>query len=417
MGCFNYPLLNMIKKIKIINYKSLKNVEVTLSNLVVIFGANAVGKSNLFDALNLLSRLVNQKNLKEAFAEHRGVPIEAVHYSKGNMAELQKTHTISFAVEVELSDAVVHEVETRIQELSQGIDGEIQNKITNRLLRYEVDLQIELNYGQICVGNERLTSLDKKSGKTYHQPFLEKVENQLLMRREGQSSSTFHQTGLDYTIVSTALYPPHYPHLTAFREEMSHCHCYYFEPRELMRTGNGITQVTHLGSRGEDLAAFYHTLAHKNPSQFQALKLAAQQLLPRLTDLEIERTDKAELFLRIWEDEASFSNRLLSEGTLRVLGLLAALSPTSGATTLCYEEPENGVHPRRLRHLSELIKNVASSNRQILINTHSPILPTYFNYQELLICRREGMNTVFMPCKSNMIPELEEQIIQGEFGG
>jgi len=407
----------MIKKIKIVNYKSLKNLEVTLSNLMVIFGANAVGKSNLFDALNLLSRLVTQKNLKQAFAEHRGMPIEAVHYSKGTMAELQKTHIISFVVDVELSDAVVHEVETRIREYSSDIDGEIQTKMTDRLLRYEVELQIELNSGQIGVINERLTSLHQEGGKTHRQPFIEKVGNKLHLRREGQSRPTFHQIGLDYTIVSSALYPPHYPHITAFREEMSHCHAYYFEPRELMRTGNNMSQVTHLGPRGEDLAAFYHTLAHQNPPQFQAIKLAEKQLLPRLTDLEIERTDKAELFLRIWENEASFSNRLISEGTLRVLGLLAALSPTSAATTLCYEEPENGVHPRRLRHLSELIKNVASSNRQILINTHSPILPTYFNHQALLVCRREGMNTVFTPCESDVLLELEEQIIQREFGG
>lgn len=409
----------MIKKIQIKNYKSLKDVEVTLSNLKVIFGANAVGKSNLFDALNLLSRLVTQKNLKEAFAEHRGMPIEAVHYSKGTMAELQKTHIISFVVEVELSDTVVQKVETQIRELSQDMDSEIQtkNQITARLLRYEIDLQMELNYGQMGVVNERLTSLAQEGSKTHPQPFLEKIENQLHLRREGQSRPTVHQMGLDHTIVSTALYPPHYPHITAFREEMSHCHCYYFEPRELMRAGNSIAQVTHLDSRGGDLAAFYHTLSHQNPPQFQALKLAAKQLLPRLTELEIERTNKAELFLRIWEEEACFSNRLISEGSLRVLGLLAALSPTSGATTLCYEEPENGVHPRRLRHLSELIKNVASTNRQILINTHSPILPTYFNHQALLVCSREGMNTVFTPCESDVMAELEEQIIQGEFGG
>jgi predicted ATPase len=377
----------MIKKLKITHYKSLKNVEITLSKLVVIFGANAVGKSNLFDALNLLSRLVTQKNLKDAFAEHRGLPIEAVHYSNGDMAELQQTHTIYFAVDVELSDAVVHEVEKRIREYRGDINDEIQtqSQITERLLRYEIELQVELNSGQIGVVTERLTSLSQQGSKTPRQPFLEKVENQLCLRREGQSRPTFHKTGLDYTIVSTALYPPHYPHITAFREEMSHCHCYYFEPRALMRAGNSIAQVTHLGSRGEDLAAFYHTLAHQNPPQFQALKLAAKQLLPRLTDLEIERTGKAELFLRLWEEEASFSNRLISEGTLRVLGLLAALSPTSGATTLCYEEPENGVHPRRLRPLSELIKNVANANRQILINTHSPILPTYFNHQALLV--------------------------------
>ncbi len=141
----------MIKKIKIVNYKSLQNVEVTLSKLVVIFGANAVGKSNLFDALNLLSRLVTQKNIKEAFADHRGVPVEAVHYSKGSMPELQQIHTISFAIELELSDAVIQEVETRIREYSNDIDGETQNKITERLLRYEVELQIELNSGEISL--------------------------------------------------------------------------------------------------------------------------------------------------------------------------------------------------------------------------------------------------------------------------
>lgn len=404
----------MIKKLTIKNYKSLKNVEVALANLVVIFGANAVGKSNLFDALDLLSRLVTQKNLQAAFAQHRGAPIEVVHYAKGSMAELQKTHTISFAVEVELSDATVQEVETRIREYSSDLFDEIQtqNLITDRWLSYQIELEIDLRYGQIKVINEKLASLNNP----HRQPFLETVENRLQLRREGQTRPTVHQTGLDYTIVSTALYPPHYPHLTAFREELSHCHCYYFEPRELMRASNYITQVTHLGAKGENLAAFYHTLVHKNPQQFHAIKLAAQQLLPRLTDLEIERTNKAELCLRVWENEASFSNRLISEGTLRVLGLLAALSPSSGATTLCYEEPENGVHPRRLRHLSELIKNVASTHRQILINTHSPILATYFEQPALLVCQREGMNTVFTHYDDE-ISALEEQMIRGELGG
>jgi predicted ATPase len=242
---------------------------------------------------------------------------------------------------------------------------------------------------------------------------------------EGQAHPTFHDIGLDYAIASTSLYAPHYPHITALREELSRCHFYFLEPRELMRQGNAVAKVTNIGPRGEDLAAFYFTLREMHPPQFKAVKLAAMQLLPRLKDLEIERTDEAELFLRLCEDNASYSNRLISEGTLRVLGLLAVLSPVTGSTMIGYEEPENGVHPRRLKNIAELLKNAADSNRQILINTHSPILPTYFSDKDLLVCQRTEAGTVFIPFSTlgplfrsgNIEQYLEEEIVRGDFGG
>ncbi len=48
----------MIERVKAQGYKSLKDVEVELQPLTVIFGPNAAGKSNLFDALALLSEPV-----------------------------------------------------------------------------------------------------------------------------------------------------------------------------------------------------------------------------------------------------------------------------------------------------------------------------------------------------------------------
>ena len=47
----------MLKRIHIRGYKSLEDVEVNLSQLVVLFGPNAAGKSNFLDALQLLSKL------------------------------------------------------------------------------------------------------------------------------------------------------------------------------------------------------------------------------------------------------------------------------------------------------------------------------------------------------------------------
>ncbi|WP_020493968.1 AAA family ATPase [Verrucomicrobium sp. 3C] len=57
----------MLNRIKILDYKSLRNVEVRLQPLSVLFGPNAAGKSNFLDALQLLSKTASSRTLKEAF--------------------------------------------------------------------------------------------------------------------------------------------------------------------------------------------------------------------------------------------------------------------------------------------------------------------------------------------------------------
>ena len=65
----------MITYIKINGFKSFQNFEMEFTPLTVIAGANASGKSNLFDALILLSRLADV-DLKTAFGDQRGNPLE-----------------------------------------------------------------------------------------------------------------------------------------------------------------------------------------------------------------------------------------------------------------------------------------------------------------------------------------------------
>ena len=57
----------MLKRIHIKGYKSLSDIEVKLKPLTVLFGPNAAGKSNLLDALQLLSKLGTSRTIKEAF--------------------------------------------------------------------------------------------------------------------------------------------------------------------------------------------------------------------------------------------------------------------------------------------------------------------------------------------------------------
>ena len=65
----------MITYIKINGFKSFQEFEMEFTPLTVVAGTNASGKSNLFDALKLLSRLA-ESDLKTAFSDQRGDPIE-----------------------------------------------------------------------------------------------------------------------------------------------------------------------------------------------------------------------------------------------------------------------------------------------------------------------------------------------------
>ena len=242
-----------------------------------------------------------------------------------------------------------------------------------------MDVEFYTPTGQLRVANERLLAL-KRDGepKGSRNPFLEldSENNRLILRMEGQAHPSYHDVGLDHTLVSTSLYPPRYPHITAFKEELRRWRFYYFDPG-VMRQETPLKVVDSLGADGRDLAGFYHTLKTQSPQQFQGISDSLPLAVPSAESIETERT--AEGFIRlIYKDGGiRYSARVISDGTLRALGLFAILSPFNKASTIGFEEPENGVHPRRLSVIARLLENAArrDSNTQIIATTHSPRLP------------------------------------------
>ena len=77
----------MITSIKINGFKSFHNFEMTFGPLTIVAGVNASGKSNLFDALQLLSRLA-ETDLKTAYSEQRGNPGELFTQDRRKLVRL-----------------------------------------------------------------------------------------------------------------------------------------------------------------------------------------------------------------------------------------------------------------------------------------------------------------------------------------
>lgn len=440
----------MITHVAIKGYKSLSSVEVEFEPLTVIFGPNAVGKSNLFDVLGLLSRMVTLPSLNQAFEQHRGSPLEAFHFGEGGLESLLNNATAEFTIEVDvrLNEDVVNSVEQRIRQMREGlqdIEGDpSRRRVLEPNLRYSLTVEILTGSGLLRVRNEELLAL-RKDGQPRRDrsPFIDRRRDdvgreRLVLRLEGQSHPTYYDIGMDHTLVSMPLYAPHYPHLTAFKEEVGRWRFYYLEP-ERMRADAPLKEVENLNHDGSDLAAFYNTLNAHNPRQFKAINRALHRLLPRVDRFEIRRDNQGFLQLYVIEDGVAFSARSISEGTLRLLGLLAIMYAPTPATVIGYEEPENGVHPRRIRLIADLLRNASSmGTSQVLINTHSPLLPDDLADTYLLACRREGHNTIYQNYKptplfksseiddhldnqdeqlSDDSSSIIEQILRGDFGG
>ena len=390
----------MLKRIHIRGYKSLEDVEVSLSQLVVLFGPNAAGKSNLLDALQLLSKLGTSRTVKEAFdPPYRGKPLESFTIGQKGIKGLLEQERLSFSIEADLnlSDAVVETVNRQILEMRRP-HGEVESKgrsklparVRERDLRYRIEVEMLPRSGVLRVADEYLAALNSKGEPTgKRKPFLERQGTRIHLRHEGQAHPTYYDRYLDHSILSMPHYPPHYPHLAAARRELESWLFFYFEPRERMRAANPVKEVRHIGLMGEELAAFLNTMKATDEKQFRGVEKALHALMPNIDGIEVEVSDLGEVELRLKEGGVAIPARVLSEGTLRMLGLLALTGVDDAPALIGFEEPENGVHPRRIQLIAELLKTQETLRQtQHIITTHSPILPDLLEDDSLFAVRR-----------------------------
>lgn len=399
----------MLNRVHVKGYKSLDDVEVRMPPLAVLFGPNAAGKSNFLDALQLLSKLGTSRTLKEAFdPPYRGKPLESFTVGEGGIRGLVERERLVFSIEADLhlSDAVVESVNRQIRDMrrpsgdaTSAQAGKAPARVRERDLRYRIEIEMLPGSGVLRVTDEYLVALNANGEPTgKRRPFVERQGEKIHLRLEGQAHPTYYDRYLDHAILSMPHYPPHYPHLVAARRELESWLFFYFEPRERMRATNPIKEVRHIGLMGEELAAFLRTLKALEPRQFEAVEKALRAVLPDVDGIEVEVSDLGEVELRLGENGIAIPARVLSEGTLRILGLLALAGVGETPSLVGFEEPENGVHPGRIRLIADLLKTRASLGQaQYIVTTHSPFLADLLPDESLFAVRRIDRRTRIDP--------------------
>ena len=118
----------------------------------------------------------------------------------------------------------------------------------------------------------------------------------------------------------------------------------------------------------------------KDRLRFNQLEERLLSLIPNVSGIVLDRQQETNQFLLFLRDR--FSNFLvpaqdISDGTLRLLAFLTSLYAIDSSNIICFEEPENGIHPWLLHEIVDLLNHVSTEGIngrpvQVLITTHSP---------------------------------------------
>lgn len=396
----------MITRIHVKGYKSLANVELShLSRLVLLFGPNAAGKSNLLDALDLLAHLAKEDTVIAAFHRHRGnraerpLPVRWFFHDLGE--EGRDRYEMEFEVDFELQPLVVEQLNGELaeRETQAGLDRPY-TRVTRTHLRYTLRLKYSVEARSLDITHETLEPLTKAGHP--HEGLIPYIKHEpgsrrLSVKLERQAHARYYDLPRSRTLLSEIGDAVNHPHLVAAAREFRSVRVYYVEPLR-MRSAVADVEATDPGPHGEQIAAFYHWLRRRHGVSFKNLIHNLGRLVPGISNLDVR--EGPEGFLELWVEEfreAEFPAALISEGTLRLLCLLGIAATPQRPAIVGYEEPENGVNPGRLGEMLEILENASETppDTQLILTTHSPEVVDFLQRATRIECHRGATGSTF----------------------
>ncbi|MFE1308045.1 AAA family ATPase [Streptomyces sp. NPDC058755] len=329
----------MITRIEIDGYKSFDGFTLDLPPFAVLVGANASGKSNLLEAVDLLGQLIREPT-GQTLVDHarRGGPKEL--FRRGPDGEPVEVMRIAAHI---LVDGYAGHCHIRVEARVAYVDPPEPLRVDTEVLNVHDYL-----------------------GAAWLGPWL---------RTPGMNHDESGQLHCTEVPVQDA----------AYRRELAEAtkNWRILEPSpKAMRVVSSTYDTAPLAEDGKNLGAVLGRIA-RNPESWYDFRADVAVLLPDLLDITVEANAEWGQW-DVWlqhKHEHRVTPGTASAGTLRVLALLAAAHDPAQEGVLMIEEPENGLHPTRIPQLLSRLKGRVSdpmtltsgNGRQILITTHSPV--------------------------------------------
>ena len=138
---------------------------------------------------------------------------------------------------------------------------------------------------------------------------------------------------------------------------------------------------------GSGLPGVYDAILNRDVEAFLAIQKRVRELFPTVAKVQLRNISDREKAIDVELKTGSrVPAHLMSNGLLYFLAF-AALPHLKRSSVLLLEEPENGLHPARIKDVIRIIRDV-SLQTQVLIATHSPLVVNELKPEEVSIVTR-----------------------------
>jgi predicted ATPase len=350
----------MIKRLRVKNFKALRDVDIELTPIHVLIGPNDSGKTSILDALAALCRSVDH-DLADAF----------LGSWKGTELVWNGQSDLPISIDVDLDSDVV--------------------------TGYVITVQFGAQDRQV------LKAKDTFRGSHFPQGRLGEAgsKGQTAVRRRLALRDSEDSLAEEARIV---------------RELLGGVQYYRWDPRFLaLPVAPDTKRRFRMESNGFGLALCLDEILSFDRDRFIQLEKRFTEVFPHIASIKLipemgyrapvdtpdritmlQKADGKGLYFQLSSGGQLIPASQASDGTLLVLAYLAILYLPQPPRVLLVEEPENGVHPKRLRDVLTVLRELVreQSHTQIVLTTHSPYVVDLFSPDEVTLCTMQNNGEV-----------------------
>ena len=415
-----------LTRLRVKNFRSIADIDIPLSPLTVLVGPNGSGKSNVVDALRFV-RDVFARGLDQAVMDREG------------MGVIQRWGTEGISVRVDLH-IERKEAKKFVRIINRKSSAEELAPVRN--INYGFTFQ-EGAKGEIVISNECLQmsfydetatlELESIEGKiqsklggvgfvldTFESAVLIKNQRNSLLMPDGLFNTAgefFDEFDDEYQFFTEQVdFFPWGDVDYAFEQfnGFLKAKLFYTLNSNDLRQPQQVLRENPLDEKGRNLAAVLRRLASDDNSDWNILLLTLRQAITGFDELQVETVGgylATKLLYQTNDPSKSRASYLgqESDGTIRMLGILAALYQEPSQPFISIEEPEANIHPGALAVLAGVIDE-ASLRSQILVTTHSPDMLDHLPVESFLVVEKIGDTTHVGPLDASQMASVRKRL-------
>ena len=352
--------MNMLKRIEVEGFKSIRKMDLELGPINVLIGANGAGKSNLLSLFKMLSSIADGE--MQLFIGRFGWADAFLHYG------IKNNHKIKVTLHFELEKGkLFYEMK-----LTKAMPDTLIFEVENGCYNYGTDESFLNN------ANSKESALSQFPKPTEVIRIAKRILKKVQVFQFNDTSET--------ASIRKHIYRGDY---------------------------------NNLQSDAKNLAAFLYLLQESKPDYYQRIISTIRLVEPQFKDFDLspDKMNNHNILLN-WRERGPdylFGPHQLPDGLLRFMALSTLLlQPEDNLPDIIIiDEPELGLHPSAINILGSLLRS-ASHHSQVIVATQSVNLIDCFTPEELVIVERTGGESVFKKLTTDEIKDWKDEYTLSE---